>query len=216
MEVTRSLQPGEAAPNFSLPAIDRDGTVSLTDYRGKAPLLLGLFRGLYCPFCRRHIAQMSLEREKLLAAGIDTLAIVATKLEHARLYFRFHPARVPLAADPAMIALRAFSVPKPPITPEVLQACQTIYVDPFRELPEPVPVLEIAGKLNELDGYEMNQTDQEDYQQQGGGGNQLIGRFLIDRDGIVRWVDIECAKNGVADLGKFSSEDELMAAVRAL
>ena len=48
-----SLQPGEPAPDFTLPAADREGTISLADYRGRSPLLLGIFRGLYCPLCRR-------------------------------------------------------------------------------------------------------------------------------------------------------------------
>ena len=38
---------------------------------------------------------------------------IASKPEHARLYFRFHPARIPLAADPDMITFRAYGVPKP-------------------------------------------------------------------------------------------------------
>ncbi len=41
------VQPGEPAPDFSLPAADREGTMSLADYRGKSPVLLALFRGLY-------------------------------------------------------------------------------------------------------------------------------------------------------------------------
>ncbi len=49
------LKPGDRAPDFALPAADREGTVSLVDYRGRTPLLLGLFRGTYCPFCRRAI-----------------------------------------------------------------------------------------------------------------------------------------------------------------
>jgi peroxiredoxin len=38
---------GEPAPEFTLPAAHGDGTVSLADYRGRSPLLLALFRGLY-------------------------------------------------------------------------------------------------------------------------------------------------------------------------
>ncbi len=38
---------GKPAPDFTLPAADREGTVSLADYRGKSPVLLALFRGLY-------------------------------------------------------------------------------------------------------------------------------------------------------------------------
>lgn len=41
------LQLGQPAPDFTLPAVDGEGTVSLADYRGKSPLLLALFRGLY-------------------------------------------------------------------------------------------------------------------------------------------------------------------------
>lgn len=41
------LRPGEAAPDFTLPAANREGTVSLADYRGRSPLLLALYRGLY-------------------------------------------------------------------------------------------------------------------------------------------------------------------------
>ena len=84
-ELPPSLQPGERAPEFTLPAIHRDGTVSLADYREQAPLLLALFRGLYCPFCRRGIAQLGMTAEKLEALGVETLAVVATQVERARL-----------------------------------------------------------------------------------------------------------------------------------
>lgn len=42
-----SLQPGEPAPDFVVPAVNREGSVSLADYRGRSPLLLALFRGIY-------------------------------------------------------------------------------------------------------------------------------------------------------------------------
>ena len=43
----RPIQPGDRAPGFTLPAINREGTVSLDEYRGKQAVLVGLFRGLH-------------------------------------------------------------------------------------------------------------------------------------------------------------------------
>ena len=54
------LRPGDRAPDVTLPAADREGIVSLMDYRGKQPVLLALFRGLYCPFCRRQMSQLAM------------------------------------------------------------------------------------------------------------------------------------------------------------
>jgi hypothetical protein len=44
---------------------------------------------------------------------------------------------------------------------------------------------------------------------------QLKAHYLIDRDGIVRWANIECAE-GLAGLGKSPSVDEILAVARAL
>ena len=41
------LQSGDPAPHFALPAVNREGQVSLGDYRGRSPVLVGLFRGLH-------------------------------------------------------------------------------------------------------------------------------------------------------------------------
>ena len=41
------VKPGEPAPDFTLPAANREGTVSFADYRDRSPLLVALFRGLY-------------------------------------------------------------------------------------------------------------------------------------------------------------------------
>ena len=217
-ELTSVIRPGEPAPNFTLPAVERDGMLSLSDYRGKSGLLIGLFRGVYCPLCRRKIAQMGLLRQKLLSVGVDALAIVASKMEHARLYFRYHPSRIPLAADPEMTVLRAFNVPNPPVTPQLLAKFRSTLVDPFSELVTPVPITEIADTLNQRDGYEMNATDLEELEAQWrwDRSTQLMARFLIDREGIVRWVDIEGRGQGMAGIGKLATDDELFAAVRAL
>ena len=42
-----TLAPGDRSPSFSLPAVNRDGLVSLEDYRHRNPVLLGLFRGIH-------------------------------------------------------------------------------------------------------------------------------------------------------------------------
>ena len=213
VESRAPVQPGEPAPNFTLPAVDRDGTVSLSDYRGKNPLLLAMFRGLWCPFCRRAIAQMGVTRQKLQALGVETLGVVATTPENARLYFKYRPTRVPLVADPELITHRSFGLPKPAVTPELLQALQDVRANPTGELPEPVPLAELGGALDRLHGFQRTETDQADLERQ---YPQLKGQFLVDRDGIVRWVNIECAKEGLAGLGKFPTDEELVSAARLL
>ena len=47
MTTTAPLRPGARAPDFTLPAVTGDGTIALSQYRGSAPVLLALFRGLY-------------------------------------------------------------------------------------------------------------------------------------------------------------------------
>jgi hypothetical protein len=109
-------------------------------------------------------------------------------------------------------------VPKPSVTPELLQVYQSARTDMHGELPAPMPIIEASETLNQLDGYELSETDQDDWQQQWQWdvSTQLIGQFLIDRDGIVRWINIECDREGVAGLGKFPTAEDLLAAARVL
>jgi peroxiredoxin len=209
-----SLQPGQPAPDFSLPTIHREGTVSLADYKGRSALLLALFRGLYCPFCRRGISQLALTADKLAAAGVETLAVVASPVERARLYFRYRPtARLALAADPELATLRAFRVPRPEMTPQLEEQIRLVRTDVQGELPAPVPILEAANALDEKDRFEWTPQDEQD------SGRQLpmlLGQFLLDRDGIIRWANIEGTRNGVADMASFPADEEFLAAARRL
>jgi peroxiredoxin len=213
MDSRPPVAPGEAAPDFTLPAADRPEAISLAEYRGRSSVLLALFIGLWCPFCRRSIVQLSKAEGKLKALGVETLGIVATAPENARLYFKFRPARLRLAADPEMTTHRAYRLPKPAPTPEFMHAFETTRINPYGEFPEPLPIAEAAGALSKQDGYTENDTDKADLERQ---WPQLKGQFLIDRAGIVRWANIECAAEGVAGVGKFPSEEEILAAARAL
>lgn len=212
-ELRPPLSPGEPAPDFTLPAVDGSGTVSLADYRGRSPLFLALFVGLWCPFCRRAIAQVATTEPTLKAAGVETLGIVATSPENARLYFKFRPTRFRLAADPELTTHRAFGVPKPAATPELIKAIETTRINPDGILPEPLPITEAAAAVATLDSYEGTETDRTDMERQ---WPQLKGQFLIDQGGIVRWANIECANEGLAGVGKFPSSEEILTAVRAV
>ena len=207
------VSPGEPAPDFTLPAVDRETTISLADYRHRNPVFLALFIGLWCPFCRRSIAQLGATEGKLRALGVESLAVVATAPENARLYFKFRPTPVRLAADPGLDTHRAYGLPRPAPTPEFMRALETTRINPAGALPEPLPVMEAAAIITKLDGYAENATDRADMERQ---WPQLKGQFLIDRDGIVRWANIECATEGVAGVGKFPSPEEIIAAVHAL
>ena len=46
-ESTLPLKPGDHAPEIALPAVSREGTISLAEMCGRNPVLLALFRGLY-------------------------------------------------------------------------------------------------------------------------------------------------------------------------
>jgi peroxiredoxin len=207
------VAPGEPAPDFTLPAVNQDATVSLSDYRGRNPVLLALFVGLWCPFCRRSIAHMAATEGKLKDIGVETLGVVATTPENARLYFKFRPTRLRLAADPELTTHRSYGLPKPAATPDLMKAIETVRINPTRELPEPLPIPEAAVALARLDGYPENQTDRADMERQ---LLQLKGQFLIDRDGIVRWANVECATEGMPGFGKFPTAEEILAAARAL
>lgn len=211
-ELHLPVQPGEPAPPFTLPAVAEEGAISLADYRGRSPVFLALFPGLWCPFCRRAIAQAAGNEAALKSVGVETIGIVATPPDNARLYFKFRPNRLRLAADPELVTHRAYGVPKPNPTPQFMEALEVVRINPDGALPEPLPITQAAAAMGKLDRYAETEVDRADMQRQ---WPQLKGQFLIDRDGIVRWASIECAE-GMAGLGKFPSAEEILGAVAAL
>jgi len=220
------LQPGDQAPRFVLTAINRDGQVGLEDYEGKAAVLVALFRGLHCPFCRRHVVQLAATREKLRQVGVETLAIVNTPAERARQYFQYRPTRVLVAADPDVATHQAFGLPRFGIVPDdtdpaTLQWPQratmaqflSAQVNPGGELPEPKSLPEASELLNRKDGFEPTEVDQ---QMHAAHGTQVAGEFLIDAQGTVRWTYVEGA-GGPLELPNFPpSDDQILGAVQAM
>ena len=108
--------------------------MSLAQYRGKSPVYLALFRGLYCSFCRRHVVHLGSTAEKLREVGVQTLGVVATDPERARFYFKFRPPRMPMGADPELATHQAYGLPSFPITPEAVDVAQTAAARELRRL----------------------------------------------------------------------------------
>jgi peroxiredoxin len=214
------IQVGSAAPALTLPAVNREGSVTLADYRGRQPVLLGLFRGLHCPFCRRHLVQFGALAPKLQALGVEVVGVINTPLERARLYIRHRPSPVLLLADPEAASHRAFGVPAPEVAPrdaggrsewpwrETLERLMSTRVNPNGEMPEPIALFEVNEQLNRQDGFQMTEADQHTQQAH---GTQLIGHFVIDRDGVVRWRYLE-AERRPEDIGTLPTEANFLAA----
>ena len=212
-EAPHRVQPGEAAPNFELPKVQNEGTVSLADYRGRRPVFLALFVGLYCPFCRRSITRLGALRDKLEAAGVETLGVVATEVDNARLYFKYRPSKLPLAADPEFSTHRAYGLHKIQVNDAMMAAASALRINPTGDLPEPLPPQQAADALDQAEGYQRTEADLRDIERQ---WPLVKGQFLVDREGIVRWANVECEADGFAGIGKFPSDDEILAAVRVV
>ena len=151
--------------------------------------------------------------EKLKEAGVQTLAVVATGAERARLFFRFRPVRFPVGADPDLITHRAYGLPQLAVTPEFAQAIDAVATNLARELQLSVPDGGALAAIEGLDGYARTEADAADFQRHQA---QLVGQFLVDGKGIVRWTNIECQRDGLAGIDKFPTDDELLAVAQTV
>lgn len=220
--MAQAIRAGMPAPAFTLPAINREGDLSSAEFRGRRALMIGFFRGLHCPFCRRQIVQLGAVQPALAALGVETLAVVNTPLERARLYFRYHPTPVTLLSDPHCETHRAFGIPRiqflepgsapgrwPKIRPEDFDAAR---IDPTGELGGPTQPVEANGVLNRKDGFVLTRDDEQIFETH---GTQFAGQFLVDREGMVRWAWSE-APNSPNELCRFPSAAEMLEAVRQM
>lgn len=219
----RPLQPGELAPAFTLPAANIEGMVSLDSLRGR-PFLIGFYRGLHCPFCRRQVLQLAGVQAPLRAMGVETFAVINTPVEHASLYFRHRPTPVTLLCDPDCLTHRAFGVPYLEFLPDgsserpewpyraSMAQFEAARINPGGVLPEPMQPMEANTALNAKDGFELDETDDAVFASH---GTQLVGHFLVDAAGRVRWVQIE-ARDGPNSLCIFPDSAQIVAAAGSL
>jgi peroxiredoxin len=182
------IKPGDTAPDFSLPAVHREGSVSLADYRGRTPVLLALFRGFYCPFCRRQMGQLATAADKLKAQGLEVLGVAAADPARARRYFETRPLRLPMGADPGLTTHRAYGLGQMARTPDAGTMIDAAATRWLQQLSIPFTAGDARTALDRSDGFspiDSDRTDRERHQ------IQMTGQFLIDEAGVVRWCHIE-------------------------
>ena len=227
---------GDPAPEFTLPAAEHNGTVSLADYRDTSAVLLavnrgllvGMFRGVYCSFCRRYIAQLGLMRERLKQVGVETIAIVAAPRERARLYVKHRAVGVPLALDSDLKVHRAYGLSMPPVTPEIEALWKTVRVRLDEAAVNPadlsalrqaadgqleLPLYDFVGVTRRLYPYETTEGEEQHRARNNALGT---GQFLVDRGGVLRWIKRQSTADLAAPISSPAGEAELLAAARAL
>jgi hypothetical protein len=93
----------------------------------------------------------------------------------------------------------------------VMAAIGKVRVNPTGELPEAMSPGEASAALDQAEGYQRTEADQRDIERQ---WPLVKAQFLVDREGIVRWANVECEADGFAGIGKFPADEEILAAVR--
>jgi len=155
---------------------------------------------------------LGLTAEKLRGAGVELVGVVGTAANRARRYFSYRRPRYPVAADPDLASHRAFGLPHTAFTPEIFQIANAKIAGVAREAGLKVPAGGGWQALDREDGIQPNEfaLDIERHQA------QLTGQFLIDRQGVIRWSNIETERDGMDGIDRFPSDAELLAALRAL
>ena len=77
---------------------------------------------------------------------------------------------------------------------------------------ESLPEINARETFHKADGFDLNENDRADRARHQA---QNVGHLLNDQRGIVRWVDIECAREGLPGLYRFPTSEQIVAAARA-
>jgi peroxiredoxin len=163
--------------------------VVLAEYLHRAPVLLTMLRGLYCPFCRRHISLLRPTCETLRDGGITLLGLVIASPERSRQYFRHFPPCFPMAAAPDRAIHRAYGLAEVVRTSELRQRAERRAAEVLQEQGLQAPPGQAASIFAASDGFEMTTEDETEWRRP----LQVVGHFLIRRDGLIRWARVETA-----------------------
>ena len=115
--------------------------------------------------------QLGTTQDKLKAVGVETVAVVNTPPERARLYFKYRPAKVLLGADSEAATHQAFRLPAGAIIEDesatswpmsvTMGQFQALKINPTGELPAPQNPFAAMETLNKKDAFEPTEADQQ-------------------------------------------------------
>ena len=100
---------GRAAPEFRLAAA-QGGEVGPQDLRGSKRVVLWFSKGLFCPFCRRNMAQLALRYPEIQALDAEVLQVTHNTIDEARGYLKHYPIKMPYLCDSGRTAHDQYGV----------------------------------------------------------------------------------------------------------
>jgi len=161
---------GMSAPDFRLPA-GRGGEIALSDYRGRAHVIVWFTKGMACAFCRQHMGQLTRLYPRIRALGAEVLEIAPTPLARARFYAERFGIPFPYLSDVDFAARRAWGLGVRGQSLLGYGRALAMYVRSAKpvtteyESPPSATVREMPGLLTDDD----------------------MGFFVVDREGVVRY-----------------------------
>lgn len=109
---SNDLAYGVVPPNFVLPDVTNSGTVQLSSYRCKKPVILAFTRIFtekqYCPLCFPHIKALNEHYEQFRDRGIELLMITSTDAQQSKVVVQDLGLKMPLLSDPGCQTFRAY------------------------------------------------------------------------------------------------------------
>lgn len=102
---------GSLAPDFKLPATNGQ-EIALTDFRGKANVIVFFIREYTCMQCRSHVSQLGKLYEQFKEAGAEIIVILGEGVEKARKYAEAIKLPFPILSDPDRAVYNLYELEK--------------------------------------------------------------------------------------------------------
>jgi peroxiredoxin len=162
---------GESAPPFRLSSA-AGSEISTEDYRGKKNLVVWFTKGMACPFCRAHMAQIARAYPEVQRLSAEVLEVTPTTPERARMFGQKFALPFPYLCDPDYGVRRAW-------TKEVRSHSPLWYAKSFVGMMRSEPPAEsnaAFGKVTPTPSEMTRMLLDDD-----------VGFFILDKESVVRF-----------------------------